>query len=457
MEELVQQVLGEPAGLPLLQFTLYKLWENREGKDITWAAYKELGGSVRTILTRSADATYQSFKIDEDQRISRHIFQLLIQPSSGLDVLSRRERRSRLHLTGARDNVDRVLEGWVTAGLLRMTPAPKRDDDQFEVMHEALIRNWDTLLTWIDQKRVSRRKRVQLTSAAQRWVEHRRDPAGLLQGALLAEAQTYNDLAELETEFVNASKRAEERLNRRKKWQVRVASVFLVIATLLLVWAVLQTRVAIASREEARLAKEQEDIAMKQARNEREQIDQTLKVLGFEYDKKQDQINRATIELNDARQKIYSVETQARDAREKLKPLEKKLDDLRVEKMTLEEGAQKLRAPRPGILVYEGSFVEPPADWYGLTKYRRQINRVIASVGHVDLSTTNGTFSATGFVIAEGVMLIPHYFTSDEVSVEKSTISFGDDAKKPHNFALTELIGIDDELHFARARRKPFK
>jgi ABC-type oligopeptide transport system ATPase subunit len=81
VEELVQQVLGEPAGLPLLQFTLYKLWENREGKHITRTIYDQLGGSPREILASVANATYESFRLTEDRNISRRIMLRLVRPS----------------------------------------------------------------------------------------------------------------------------------------------------------------------------------------------------------------------------------------------------------------------------------------------------------------------------------------------------------------------------------------
>ncbi len=64
VELLLQDILGEPAGLPLLQFTLLKLWEQRERNRITRAAYDRVGGG-RLALARSADAFYQSLIPEE--------------------------------------------------------------------------------------------------------------------------------------------------------------------------------------------------------------------------------------------------------------------------------------------------------------------------------------------------------------------------------------------------------
>src|SRR5262245_42432031 len=51
VDELLRELLGEPAGLPLLQFALLKLWERRERNRVTWRAYRQLGGA-RLALAR---------------------------------------------------------------------------------------------------------------------------------------------------------------------------------------------------------------------------------------------------------------------------------------------------------------------------------------------------------------------------------------------------------------------
>jgi hypothetical protein len=43
VEMLLQAVAGQPGALPLLQFTLTELWQRREGRRLTVAAYKAIG------------------------------------------------------------------------------------------------------------------------------------------------------------------------------------------------------------------------------------------------------------------------------------------------------------------------------------------------------------------------------------------------------------------------------
>ena len=204
VDGLVQDLLGEPAALPLLQFTLLKLWEQRERNRITWEAYRRLGGG-RLALARSADQLYEKL-IPEEQLTARRILLRLVRPSEGLEITSNRVRRAVLYQTGeARDRVDRVLARLIDADLLRLSPGDKAEDTQVEVAHEALVRNWPRLVGWLEDERGRLRERLRLTEAAEQWLKVGRDPGALLRGALLEDAQRHPDLNEVEQAFVAAS------------------------------------------------------------------------------------------------------------------------------------------------------------------------------------------------------------------------------------------------------------
>lgn len=227
VEALLQDILGEPAALPLLQFTLLKLWEHRERNRITWDAYARLGGG-RLALARSADELYDSL-IPEEQVTARRILMRLVRPGEGLEVTSSRIRRDDLYQAGeARDRVDRVLQKLIDARLLRLTEGDTPADRQVEVAHEALVRNWPRLVEWLDEERERIRERVRLTEAAEQWEKVGRDPGALLRGALLEAARRYNDLNQTEAAFVYASEaarraeaEAQEAARRRELDQAR--------------------------------------------------------------------------------------------------------------------------------------------------------------------------------------------------------------------------------------------
>jgi len=275
-EELAQRVQGEPAGLPLLQFTLKTLWERRDGQTITWAKYKELGGSPRDVLAAVADNTYNSFGLHEDRDLSRRIFLRLVRPGVGVEeVTSNRALRSALYMTGDHERVNRILRVWESAGLLRVTyvtPGQVSEDDSVEVTHEALIRNWPELIRWVESERVRLHRRLLLTAAAEQWLHHGRDPGGLLGGSLLDEAKGYDDRNPLEEEFVNeslkaadAAKLAAEKARQREaavqKLKLKFSSALLGVAVTLLGVAGWQFARAVEATKLAEEAKGQAESA----------------------------------------------------------------------------------------------------------------------------------------------------------------------------------------------------
>ncbi len=218
VDQLLEDVLGEPAALPLLQFTLLKLWENRERNRVTWETYKRLGGG-RLALSRSADELYNQL-IPEDQVTFKRILLKMVKPTEGLEVTSNRIPCQCLYQAGeAQDRIDRVLEKLVQARLVRLTEGEQSADAQVEVAHEALVRNWPRLVEWLEDERVNLRNRWRLKSAVEQWQERDYDRSVLWRGALLEDARRYEDLSPLEQEFVELSLNV-EREQYRKEFEV---------------------------------------------------------------------------------------------------------------------------------------------------------------------------------------------------------------------------------------------
>ncbi|MCA9921700.1 MAG: SUMF1/EgtB/PvdO family nonheme iron enzyme [Anaerolineales bacterium] len=256
IDALVREIVGEPAALPLLQFTLLQLWDNRERNRVTWETYRRLGG-VMQALANTADHVYNTL-LPEEQVTARRILLRIVQPSAGLEFTRSRVPRRVLYQSGeANDRIDRVLEKLIQARLVRLTKGATPIDDQIEIAHEALVRNWPRLGEWLEEAAVSLRQRQRLLAQAEHWDRLGRDDGALLRGGLLADALQYDDLSPLESEFVKASEEAKAAEEREKE---RIRQRELEQAKAL---AQEQIRVAQAERERAD-ARKREAVALQQ-------------------------------------------------------------------------------------------------------------------------------------------------------------------------------------------------
>lgn len=261
VDELMTRVQGEPAGLPLLSFTLLKLWELRADGPMKMADYQALGGNPRDILANSADKVFEAF-LKQDQDLARGIFTRLVKIGDSLEATSMRITRADLDVLGARDNVNRVLDILVDEGLLRTSPAPPeraatdkapgQDPDsgwwitpetQIEVAHEALIRNWSRLTEWVKDSFAEQTNRKAFALRAEKWKEGGGD---LLSGMSLDEAKEFPDQSPVEAEYIAASVRHSV-WRQRKFWGVTAIIAVLAIAASVLSVALI--RINQAERE----------------------------------------------------------------------------------------------------------------------------------------------------------------------------------------------------------------
>lgn len=299
VDALVQDIVREPAGLPLLQLTLLRLWEKRQANRIPMSAYRELRG-VRNALATSADTFYKK-QLPEDQMIIERIFLYIVQPTEGLDLTSRRVQRAELYNIGyAPIKIDHILSLLQNERLIRISPGDTAREDQVEVAHEALIRNWPRLTGWLSKEREDLRRRRRLTSAAEQWSTNNREPGTLWSGSALDEALQRSDLSPLEREFLDASvqerKRAEqekeearqrelaaayeladierrraseqERAKRKLQLSIRQLILALIATVFFLIIAILTGIFALRSGEQARIAEQEAHQAAQLAQTE---------------------------------------------------------------------------------------------------------------------------------------------------------------------------------------------
>ena len=218
VDDLVKKVLGQPAALPLLQFTLRALWEKRDRNRITWEVYRKVGDPL-IALTASADEFYEGLAQQAQDEVKRILLEL-VRVDELLEAYRQPVPKSRL-LQAGRANTEEVLSLLVKKDYVRITSAAGETDAVVEVKHESLVRNWPRFVAWIDEKRHRFRERLALTQAAERWAKSGRPQEGLLTGWQLEAAKSATELLELEKEFVQASVEAVERVQREKEAALR--------------------------------------------------------------------------------------------------------------------------------------------------------------------------------------------------------------------------------------------
>lgn len=201
IERLLDDVGEEPGNLPLLQFALSELWLHREGDKLTHDAYDAIGG-VGGGLAHYADTIYSQLTPDEEI-LARRLFVQLVQP--GDETGDTRRPTVRTELGEDTWHLARRL-----ADLRLVVTGRNLNEESVELIHEALIRNWDRLGEWMDEDREFRRWQQRLRTNVQQWTASGREPDALLRGLLLGEAEQWADqrreeLSEVEQAYIDAS------------------------------------------------------------------------------------------------------------------------------------------------------------------------------------------------------------------------------------------------------------
>jgi transcriptional regulator with XRE-family HTH domain len=230
---IVRDVGEQPGTLPLVQYTLTELFEQREGRMLTLNAYQASGG-VTGALARRAEEIYAGLT-KQQQEAARQLFLRLISLGEGVEDTRRRVRRAELATTNQRSAasdgveaepssvvggqssaIDSVIDLYGRYRLLTFDRDPITRGPTVEIAHEALIRNWERLRDWLEASRDDLRVQRRLMAAAAEWANAGCDASFLASGARLAQfaalAATGDlTLNETETAYVHASVAERER------------------------------------------------------------------------------------------------------------------------------------------------------------------------------------------------------------------------------------------------------
>jgi DNA-binding SARP family transcriptional activator/WD40 repeat protein len=220
-EAIIDDVARSPGMLPLLQYALTELFADRQGNDLTYAAYRANGGVMGALSSR-ADEVYDGLD-DPARELSRQVFLRLVTVQPSGEVTRRRVRLPELNSLGDPEAVKRVLDVFGDARLLVFDRDPISRSPTVEVAHEALLIRWPLLAGWIDEAGEDLLLHRRLQDALEEWETRDREEEYLLSGGRLAQFETWAGSTDLtlgpsEAEYLQVSGvvAARQRSRRRR-------------------------------------------------------------------------------------------------------------------------------------------------------------------------------------------------------------------------------------------------
>ncbi|MEV5878380.1 hypothetical protein AB0L75_29975 [Streptomyces sp. NPDC052101] len=244
---IVDDIVDQPGGLPLMSHALLQTWYRRRGRALTVETYQATGG-IQGAIAKSAEQVYAALSATE-AAAARRILLRLISPGSCAPPRDGAAPDTRSPTDRAELDTDSPEARHVLAQLVRVRLLTL-DGDTVDLAHEALITAWPRLQLWVEEARDRLRVHHQLTEAARTWKALGQDPGALYRGTRLAAAEECfagrrADLIPVERAFLDASIAAREQEQRvasrtaRRLRRLRVAvSVIAALAMVagLVVW-----------------------------------------------------------------------------------------------------------------------------------------------------------------------------------------------------------------------------
>lgn len=213
---LIDKILSDTnAELPLLQFTLVKLWEATQGKKITHVDYEAINKGEGALAEHAKDV-YRKYQTKGLGREFKQILIRLVNIDSNIPDVRRIVKKSQFT-----EHWDLITE-LATDRLIKIVSNNHKDDENetVEIIHEALIRNWKDLENWVNKERDFLRQEQVIDNQLQDWQKNDCKNDDLLSGSALSDAKKYLDFPNLTTKhksYIEKSQHYARSLKRRRK------------------------------------------------------------------------------------------------------------------------------------------------------------------------------------------------------------------------------------------------
>ncbi|MEE1736212.1 trypsin-like peptidase domain-containing protein [Streptomyces sp. BE147] len=219
-DRIVSDAADEPGRMPLVEFALTRLWDQRERSMLTHAVYQDLGG-IAGALAGYAEVSFRAAVREDELPLAQALFVQLARPADQGGYTRRPAPVADM------DPSALALARRLAPGKLIVFGRTDEGTEIVDLAHEALTRHWPRLGDWLDDSRKFRTWQEGLRRDLTRWRQTGRETGALLRGSVLEVAVEHaalrpTEITALEHAYIGASRKFARRALRR--WQALVAT-----------------------------------------------------------------------------------------------------------------------------------------------------------------------------------------------------------------------------------------
>jgi energy-coupling factor transporter ATP-binding protein EcfA2 len=178
---ILEDVATEVNCLPLLEFALERLWEQREqqNRQLTVEVYRGMG-RLMGALDRYATDWYERLTIEQQEAVRRVMLALV---RVGIEMKDTRRRRTRSEVAALRNGVEEVMDLLVENRLV------VSEGEEIDLVHERLMEGWELFSRWRTKDRELRRLAQLIEDEYAEWENQDQDECFLLNSGRLKRIQ----------------------------------------------------------------------------------------------------------------------------------------------------------------------------------------------------------------------------------------------------------------------------
>ena len=234
-KEIISDVQRQAGSLPLMQYTLARLWNYEVHLDklvdrtLNTQNYRALG-KVRGALEQHVNKIYETFTIVEQQATKRIFLSLVkVFRTEGVEKrVSQSLVRSQLQGESVQGTIDRLInENLLVSSSRNLSEVlfsmqnrnALEQQATIEIAHEILLTSWTKLQDWIEEAQATLLVKSRLVEDMGRWHEQKQANQELLKSSVLAKVLELKEKHLFELQSVHLSAEEEEYIDASQRFQ----------------------------------------------------------------------------------------------------------------------------------------------------------------------------------------------------------------------------------------------